>query len=169
MRFDFTGCGESKGRFEDSTLSRRIDDLRSALDLVEQRRYEDIGVMGSSLGGCVSVLTAAEDDRIKALSTWATPCYLNKIFSREAFPKLWEDIKEYDVAQVLREVKRPILIIHGSLDEQVPLSHAHALYEEANEPKRLEVIEGANHRFTDPTYRGRAVDLTVNWLKIYLK
>jgi dipeptidyl aminopeptidase/acylaminoacyl peptidase len=51
----------------------------------------------------------------------------------------------------------------------VPLSHADALYENANEPKEIQIIEGADHRLTDPIHRGRAVELTLEWFKKYLK
>jgi len=42
-----------------------------------------MGAMGSSLGGCISILTATKDKRIKALATWATPSYLSELFSKE--------------------------------------------------------------------------------------
>lgn len=168
LRFDFTGCGESRGKFEDSTLSMRINDLESALDFMEQQQHQEIGVMGSSLGGCISILTASRDERIKALTTWATPYYLKKIFSREeTLGKFREDIKTHDMAKAAEEVTQPTLIIHGSQDKLVPLSHTHALYRELK-LKHLEIIEGADHRFTNPTHRVKAIDFTLNWFKNYL-
>jgi putative redox protein len=41
---------------------------------------------------------------------------------------------------------RPLIIIHGSEDDVVPLSHARRMFEKAGEPKELKVIEGAGHR-----------------------
>ena len=41
LRFDFRGIGESEGRIEDDTVSRRIVDLGSAIDFVRSRR--DLG------------------------------------------------------------------------------------------------------------------------------
>jgi dipeptidyl aminopeptidase/acylaminoacyl peptidase len=172
LRFDFRGCGESGGKFEDTSLTGRMEDLESALDFVQEQGYESVGVMGSSLGGTVAVLVAAKDRRVKALVTWAAPCRLDELFRGEVIEgleKLWRDAEEYDVVKAVKEIHCPILIVHGSLDEQVPLSHAKVLYENANKPKENHIIEGADHRLTDLIHRRRAVELTLEWFKKYLK
>jgi len=172
LRFDFRGCGESGGLFEETSLAGRIEDLKSALDFVEEQGYESIGVMGSSLGGTVAVLTAVKDKRVKALVAWATPCYLDELFREgllEGFEKLKQDVSKYDVIKAVKEVHCPILIVHGSLDQQVPLSHAKVLYENANQPNDIQIIESADHRLTDPVHREKAVELTLNWFKRYLE
>lgn len=172
FRFDFTGCGESEGNVEDTTLTRRIEDLKCALDFLEQETYENIGVMGSSLGGCVSILTAEKDRRIRSLTTWATPFYLKELFMSLHtlnLPKLRADIQRYNMTRALDEMKHPFMIIHGSSDEIVPVSHAYALHDNANEPKAIRIIEGADHRFTDPFHRKKAIEITLDWFKNYLK
>ena len=172
LRFDFRGCGESRGRFEETSLTGRTEDLEDALDFVQKQGYESVGVMGSSLGGTVAVLTAAKDKRVKALVTWATPCHLDDLFQVgviKGLEKLRQDVSKYNVVKAVKEVRCPILIIHGSLDEQVPLSHAEVLYENANEPKNVQIIEGANHRLTNPSHRRRAIELTLDWFKEHLK
>ena len=171
LRFDFRGCGESGGLFEDTSLTGRIEDLESALDFAQKQGYESVGVMGSSLGGTVAVLTAAKDKRVKALVTWATPCYLDELFRGEViegFEKLRQDVSKYDVVKAVKETHCPVMIVHGSLDEQVPLSHAEVLYDNANEPKDIQVIEGGDHRLTNLIHRRRAVELTLDWFKKYL-
>ncbi|KPV61986.1 MAG: Alpha/beta hydrolase family protein [Candidatus Bathyarchaeota archaeon BA2] len=171
LRFDFRGCGESGGVFEETSLTGRIEDLELALDFVEEQGYESVGVMGSSLDGTVSILVAAKDKRIKALVTWATPCYLNELFRGEiikGFEKLRQDVNNYDVVKAVKNMHCPILIVHGSSDEQVPLSHADVLYENANEPKDIQIIEGADHRLTNLLHREKATELTLNWFKKYL-
>ncbi len=172
FRFDFRGCGESGGRFEDTSLTGRMEDLEDALDFAQKQGYESVGVMGSSLGGTVAVLTAAKDRRIKALVTWAAPCRLDELFRREGIKgleKLRQDVSRYNVAKTVNDIHCPILIIHGSLDKQVPLSHAEVFYENANEPKNIQIIEDADHRLTNPAHRRRAVELTLDWFKKYLK
>jgi len=172
LRFDFRGCGESGGRFEDTSLTGRMEDLEDALDFAQKQGYESVGVMGSSLGGTVAVLTAAKDRRIKALVTWAAPCRLDELFRREGIKgleKLRQDVSRYNVAKTVKDIHCPILIGHGSLDKQVPLSHAEVLYKNANEPKNIQIIEDADHRLTNPSHRRRAVELTLDWFKKYLK
>lgn len=41
FRFDFTGCGESEGNVEDTTLTRRIEDLKMRLGLPRTRNLRE--------------------------------------------------------------------------------------------------------------------------------
>lgn len=45
----------------------------------------------------------------------------------------------------IKRVEAPVLIVHGSADELIPVEHGRRLFEEANEPKQLEIIEGGGH------------------------
>ncbi|MFL5617781.1 MAG: alpha/beta hydrolase [Gemmatimonadaceae bacterium] len=45
----------------------------------------------------------------------------------------------------IRRVRAPILVIHGTADEVIPLSHGRLLYEAAGQPKQALWIEGAHH------------------------
>jgi cephalosporin-C deacetylase-like acetyl esterase len=75
-RFDHRGAlnGESDGEFEDTTLSKRIEDLMAAIDAftsiteIDSRR---LGLLGSSLGGMDVLL--ARSDKVKAGVVMATP------------------------------------------------------------------------------------------------
>jgi dipeptidyl aminopeptidase/acylaminoacyl peptidase len=86
----------------------------------------------------------------------------------EGLEKLRHDFSKYDVITAVKELHCPLLIIHGSRDEQVPLSHAEVLYENANEPKNFQIIEGGDHRLTNLSHRRRAIELTLDWFKRYL-
>ena len=171
LRFDFRGCGESNGGSKETTLTGRIEDLGHALDFVQKQGHEDVGLIGSSLGGCVSILKAAEDRRVKVLVTWATPCYTDELFGKEieGFQELRRDISRYNMVEAVKEVNCPIMIVHGSLDELVPPSHAEALYKNANKPKNIVIIDGADHRFSDLAHRRRAIEVTLNWFENFLK
>jgi hypothetical protein len=45
----------------------------------------------------------------------------------------------------IRDVGCPVLVLHGTADETIPVWHGRALYERAREPKRAVWIEGAGH------------------------
>jgi fermentation-respiration switch protein FrsA (DUF1100 family) len=45
----------------------------------------------------------------------------------------------------IRAVQAPILIVHGDADRLIPVAHGRRLYELANEPKEIEIIEGGRH------------------------
>ncbi|MBC8098897.1 MAG: alpha/beta fold hydrolase [Armatimonadetes bacterium] len=53
-----------------------------------------------------------------------------------------------DIASI---APRPILLMHGAIDEVIPVSHMQALYAAANEPKTLVIIPGALHMQTYQT------------------
>ena len=57
---------------------------------------------------------------------------------------------------------RPLLLVPGSQDEIVDVSHAYKLYDRAKEPKQIIIIDGAEHRLRR---NDRAVAIVIDWLK----
>jgi len=168
LRFDFRGSGDSEGEFEKQTIETMLEDLDCILNNLNFIDTEKIGLIGHSLGGKVAILKAAKDKRIKCLAVWSTPALhqdvLSKAFVDEVKDKkyLWfkdigygigikqvESCLKYNALKALRKIKIPILIVNGSEDESVPPSHAKKLYKNANKPKKLVILKGANHAFLD--------------------
>lgn len=168
FRFDFRGCGESEGSIEETTLSGRVSDLESALRFVRNhtRISGRIGLLGSSMGGCVAIIRAAKDEGIKAVTAWSTPFHLSGLFEKE---RLNRDVERYNMLEIVGRVAAPILIIHGDADELIPVNHAEDLYDRANGPKTLQIIRGGDHRLTNPQDRKRAIELSLGWFKKYLQ
>jgi hypothetical protein len=54
-------------------------------------------------------------------------------------------LDKFDTRSIIGDVTSPVLIVHGSEDRLIPLSHGEAVFAKAREPKRLEVIEGGGH------------------------
>lgn len=57
LRFDYAGCGESEGDFEDQTLASWRDDALRMIDAVVEG---PVVLVGSSMGGWVMLLVAKE-------------------------------------------------------------------------------------------------------------
>ncbi|GAI52804.1 unnamed protein product, partial [marine sediment metagenome] len=57
---------------------------------------------------------------------------------------------------------RPVLILHGSKDETVDVSHACELYHEAKEPKQIIIVDEVEHSLRRSD---RAMTIAINWLK----
>lgn len=55
LRFDYAGCGESEGEFEDETLASWRDDVLHLLDSVATG---PVVLVGSSMGGWIALLVA---------------------------------------------------------------------------------------------------------------
>lgn len=60
LRFDFFGHSESDGLFRALTTTIGVDQALAALDFVRQRGYRRLALVGSSFGGLVSILAAAQ-------------------------------------------------------------------------------------------------------------
>jgi hypothetical protein len=176
LRFDFRGIGESEGREEDNTISKKIADLSSAIDFI--RTYpilgNRIGLIGSSLGGLLSLIKASGDKQIKAVVIWATPLHLDDLGSKkqeEDYPlppeAFFEDLPKHRLLPLLHKVSN-CLVIHGEEDELVPLDQALGIFYNLSVPKEIHVIGGADHRLTGPAHRQRAIELSVDWFKKYL-
>ena len=176
LRFDYRGIGESEGSEEDNTISKKIADLSAAIHFI--KTYPGlgnrIGLIGSSLGGFLSLIKASGNKEIRAVVIWATPLHLDDLGTKkqeENHPLppdvFFEDLPKHRLVPLLAKVSN-CLAIHGEEDELVPLDQALGIFYNLGVPKELHVIGGANHRLTDPAHRHRAIELSVGWFKEYL-
>ena len=183
FHFNFRGTGESGGNFDLSGWTR---DLTAVLNYWEKRGlYNSFYLWGFSAGGAVSSHVASNDERVKATVLAASPAEFKSIFIQEDLdsiisrlrdtgilrdpgfpedPRSWlEDIHAVDpLACIGRISPRPLFIVHGTGDDVVPLEHAHKLFAQAGEPKKLKVLEGAQHQLRKDE---EAVSVCLEWLK----
>lgn len=173
LRFDFRGIGESEGDEEDNTISKKLTDLGSSVQFVRSHLGigTRLGLVGSSLGGFLSLIQASKDEGIGATVIWATPFHLDDLETKEQKedyplpPKVFfEDLPNHRLLPILPGVSN-CLVIHGEEDELVPAEEAYRIFCHLGLPKELHVIGGADHRLTGPDHRQRAIDLTVDWFK----
>lgn len=165
LLFDLRGHGQSEGT-EITYGYREVLDMQAALDyLLALPEIKQIGALGTSLGGAVVVRTATVDPRLQAIvvesSFSSLAAAVDDTFEdRSIFPKwpfaplliaLAEQRAGFKVSQVDsgRDLAmlspRPVLIIHGRDDQLFPVDHALRMYEAAQEPKELWLIEGLGH------------------------
>lgn len=176
LRFDFRGIGESEGGEEDNTISKKITDLSAAIDFIRSNSgtRNRIGLLGSSLGGFLSLMKASMDQEIRAVVVWATPLHMDDLGSKkqeEDYPlppeAFFEDLPRHRLLPLLLPVSN-CLVIHGEKDELVPMEQTLGIFNSLGLPKEIHVIGGADHRLTDPAHRRRAIELSVDWFKKYL-
>lgn len=191
LTFDFSGCGESDD--DTLTVNKQVDDLKSALKFVKSKRYKKIGLFGHSLGGLISlncfskeietmVLTAPVTDKIKY--TWDkryTPRQLKELEKKGYITKIMKkgvrrkilidkqmliDRESVNQKKLLKNVKCPVLIIHGNKDLNVPLNDSKNAIKHLSNNSKLEVIEGADHDMWGCL--DILIEKTVKWFKKYL-
>ena len=181
LTFNFRGTGASEGNF---SLGGWLDDLRAAIDhLVEWEQVGGVWVAGSSTGGALAICEAAEDERVKGVATLAAPASFSSwaadpesflaharaigVITDPSHPRdrtAWaRELAEIQPLSVIGKIPpRPLLLVHGSDDETVPVADARALAEAAGEGAELRVVSSAGHRLRhDP----RAVAVLLGWLE----
>jgi dipeptidyl aminopeptidase/acylaminoacyl peptidase len=192
LRFDYRGSGDSAGEFEDMTIRSEVADTQEAIKFLahhKQINSRRLALIGLSMGGVVaSYVVARETARFKSLVLWAPVAegagILDDLSTPDAVTSLAETgttdhdghlvgvafVRQFADMKPLREVAKsncPVLIIHGSEDETVPVHHAD-LYERAlRSPDRVVkkvIIPGADHTFNRHVWEQRVITETVDWL-----
>lgn len=142
---DYRGYGKSTGK---PTIEGVITDAQTMYKFLIDRGYksEDISVYGRSIGGAIA-LELASKEKVKSIVVQSSFTSLRDL-AKEIYPLLPQFIVRDDIwnsKNLIKKIHCPILISHGDEDEIVQVSHAHKLYELANEPKKLIILKGATH------------------------
>jgi uncharacterized protein len=142
LAFDYRGYGRSTGRASERGT---YEDARAAHDALIGRNPTRTIYLGESLGGAVALELATERPpaglilqsaftSVRAMARLHYP-FIPRALVPDAYPSL----------DLIRGLRAPLLVLHGSDDPIVPLMEGEALYEAAPEPKRLEVFPGVGH------------------------
>ncbi len=98
LRFDMRGCGESEGTRGRVICLEQVDDTRSALNFLAQRKEiqpERIAVLGHSFGAAVAVYSAGVEPRIAAcVSSGGWGDGEKKFRKQHASPEAWRRFSE---------------------------------------------------------------------------
>jgi len=101
LRFDYSGHGQSQGRFEDGTLSRWLEEARAVFDLTRGPQI----LVGSSMGGHIALLllralmadAPEEARRITGLALIAPAWDMTELMWRNLPTSARKDIEEKGV------------------------------------------------------------------------
>ena len=174
FRFDFFGQGDSDGPFEELTTTLAVHQTETALGLVTARGYDRIGLVGSSFGGLVSILTAAQRQDIacvalkcpvvdfaeelrltfglEELARWKATDTIPNIMGGPDRVRLRYAFYEDCLGQIAygpaERITVPTLIVQGEKDECVPLHQSRRLRDALGGEKRLDLLPEADHQFT---------------------
>lgn len=181
LRFDYSGHGTSEGRFEDGTIGAwRNDALRILDHLCEGPQV----LIGSSMGGWLALLCAlARPDKVAGLFLiapapdftedlmWAEMDEATRAALQRGEP--FERPTDYDTApqvityRLIEEgrghlllggpiaIDRPVRIVHGMADRDVPWQRSLTLVERlAGGDVTVEFLKSGDHRLSDPASLG---------------
>jgi pimeloyl-ACP methyl ester carboxylesterase len=179
VRFDYSGHGQSGGRFEDGTISRWAEDARA---VIEATTSGPVILIGSSMGGWIALLMAkafAATDKVKAMVLIApAPDFTRALmwdrfsaedqavlkatgrlerpsaYSTEPNVVTYALIEDGDRNAVLNapiEIACPVTILQGMEDPDVPWRHALALVDRLpTTDVTLTLIRDGDHRLSRP-------------------
>lgn len=187
--FDFSGQGYSKGdvgQLTPLTGAKELDVAISFTRNLPSINKKKIGVIGSSFGGNVALISAARNSGIKVLalkSPVSDYCEVRRIQIGEEGIELWKKKGYYDfdfgvrssyrfyadsasvnIYKLAHSIRIPCLIVHGDADTEVPVDQSQKLSAALGGDKKLVIIPGADHGYKE----GNAADVMtrtiVEWM-----
>ena len=131
LRFNFRGTGLSQG--EHDYGQGEIDDVRTALNWLDREFHRPLIFAGFSFGAAVGLQAACQDDRVIAAIGLGVP--VRPVEERT-----------YDLS-CLRDCSKPKLFVSGSRDQFGPRPQLEALVNSLAEPRKLVIVDSADHFF----------------------
>jgi pimeloyl-ACP methyl ester carboxylesterase len=172
LRFDYSGHGQSSGRFEDGCIGDWLDDARAVLALTQGPQV----LVGSSMGGWIALLLAREAPVAGLVGIAAAPDFTERLWDRltetqrdemratgrltrpSAYGapyvytrRLIEDGEDHLILTRRLELSCPVRLLQGEADVDVPPSVALSLFAHIQGAEvRVTLVKGADHRFSTP-------------------
>jgi len=177
VRFDYSGHGQSGGRFEDGTISVWLGD---AVAVIDAQTAGPVVLVGSSMGGWLALLAArARPKRIKGLLLIAPAADMTERLMWPSFtleqqarlqsegrlelPSAYDDAPTVITRALIEDGRRhllmegpiafggPVITLQGQADPDVPAAHAIALHDLIqSENKALILHADGDHRLSRP-------------------
>lgn len=194
FRFDFRGHGENDSEFSSVTIDGEIKDLEATIEIILNKGYKNIILLGASFGGgIISLIDFKKYSNIKGLILWY-PCIVyneTDLFCKENLKEAIEkgfietkSIKtgkkfvfskelmlqttKYKPYDVLINNSLPKLFIHGNKDKNVYYQSIEKCAKESINSKLI-IIENGVHGFFDNTEHFKFVlNETVEYIKMIL-
>lgn len=155
LRFNFRGAGLSEGEHDHGM--GEIEDVRTALDWLDREFHLPLIFAGFSFGAAVGLRASCADPRVQALIGVGVP--VAPVAADTEEPRIY-------TFDFLRDCVKPKLFVSGARDQFGPRAKLEALVASVPAPKKLVIIEGADHFF-----EGRLRELreaVESWLKEFV-
>jgi len=189
LRFDFSGNGQSDGRFEDSTYTKQMDEMIAAVDFMEKNEADHVMIGGHSMGGMVSLFTAAQHDNAAGVISLAvgastlhpdrllTDIQKEQLVSTGNVPFLsrgrnlgltrefFDDAARYDVKKMINQITCPVLIVLAENDTVTDPLPVKSIANSANQNVYLFEVEGADHMFSSAENREIGIAHIIQWIQ----
>lgn len=180
--FDFCGGSinsRSEGDMLEMSVLTEIEDMEAVLKQIKGQPFVDterLFLIGESQGGLVAALTAVEHPEVKGLGL-LYPAFVIPDDVRKAYPPgtdipdqgsvfgvtvgrcYFADVRDMDVFQAIGTYEGPVLMIHGTADELVPIAYSERALE-VYPNGSLVSLDGAGHGFWGVNRQKAAAELS---------
>ncbi|MBI2955068.1 MAG: alpha/beta fold hydrolase [Chloroflexi bacterium] len=165
LMFDFRAHGESSGT-EYSLGILEVRDVAGALRYLKGRGATEVGVIGYSMGAATALLAAPEHPEIRAIVADApfadlAELFYSRLHEATGLPRVFnrgvtlmiraiigQDITSIKPVQAMARLEeRPLLLIHGTADDIVPVEQTYTLQTAGVRNPNLEtwIVPGSSH------------------------
>jgi abhydrolase domain-containing protein 17 len=138
--YDYRGYGLSAGK---PSVAKAYADADAAYDyLVNTLKVspDRIIIFGRSVGSGPSTYLASRHPIAGLILESAFTSTFRVVVPIKILP-----FDKFPNQERLAQIRRPILVIHGTQDQVIPFSHGQVLYQTAHDPKTFLQIDGADH------------------------
>ena len=168
LTFDLSGHGLSRASCERYSVYDHLEDVIAGYDYLmttSTAGTERVGVCGASYGAYLAALLSGRR-RVERLLLRAPAVAQDVDFPDERqtpVPAYASGrVDAFDSLAALSRFTRPVIILESELDERIPPSQI-LLHLDACPQAKHEVIAGATHALTDPTWNSIFVDAIIRW------
>lgn len=168
LRFDFTGIGDSEGRFSQTNFATDVDDIVAVAEYMAANYAPVKLLIGHSMGGTAMLHAASRIPSCTAAVTLAAPAdpghvarhfigkrpEVNKTGKAmitvggnhfEIGEKFFQDLAYAEDGSTLTTFQKPLLICQSRDDELIDFTHAERIYRHAGKPASIFSLEHADH------------------------
>lgn len=182
LAIDLNGHGASSGSIAEFTVSRAIEDLIAAVGFARSKGYSRIGIFGFSLGGYIALAALSRDPSLAMIAVLGAPVSdfagtfgkadlsewksSNRFSSRHLGVSIglnysfYTDGLQYENG--LASATIPVMIIHGTCDDVVPVAQSEALVKRLKSAHLLR-LDGATHNIFSNGYGPTTIDTIIGW------
>ncbi|MEP7328745.1 MAG: alpha/beta hydrolase [Betaproteobacteria bacterium] len=149
---DYRGFGKSDGDLPSEAMA--YEDARAAWLWMAKRQPDPARrlIFGHSLGGAIAIDLAASmsghGPQARGLiveSSFTTLADAANALTFDWLPARQILTQKFDSLEKIKSVDMPVLVVHGIRDRLLPSRFSESLYQAANGPKKLLLIENASH------------------------
>lgn len=185
-RFDCVGAGDSEGDSTYTTIPGEIEDTKVVLHWIEEQlKPEKFMIIGYSMGGIVTSVCCNEAP-LDGILLWS-PCsspyenfrdllgaenferglagqdveFMGDLVSKEFFVGL-DDLK-LDPLAAIKEFKKPLRLIHGDGDTDIPAFNSEN-YEKLMPGSLRHVVSGATHGYDKVSWQRELYEYTMKYV-----